>query len=125
MNVALWVVAGLLALVFLGSGAVKLVRPREKLVASATGAALEGFGAGGIKAIGTVEVLAAVGLILPAVLDVAPVLVPLAAVGLVLLMVGAIVTHVRRRESQVVVVNLVLLALALFVAWGRFGGQSF
>lgn len=125
MNIALWVVAGLLALVFVGSGAVKLVQSREKLVASATGAALEGFGAGGIKAIGTVEVLAAVGLILPAVLDVAPVLVPLAAVGLVLLMVGAIVTHVRRRESQVVVVNLVLLALALFVAWGRFGGQSF
>jgi DoxX-like family len=66
-----------------------------------------------------------VGLILPAALDIAPVLVPLAAVGLVLLMVGAIITHVRRHEAQAIVVNLALLALAVLVAWGRFGTQSF
>ena len=69
--------------------------------------------------------LAAVGLILPAVLDIVPVLVPLAALGLVLLMVGAIVTHTRRKENPMVVVNLVLLALAAFVVVGRFGPESF
>jgi len=51
--------------------------------------------------------------------------VPLAAVGLVLLMVGAIVTHLRRHESQAIVVNLAVLALAALVVWGRFGPQSF
>src|SRR6266498_2728839 len=75
--------------------------------------------------LGPLEVLAAVGLILPAALDIAPVLAPLAAVGLVLLMVGAFIAHVRRREAQAIVVTLVLLALAAFVAWGRFGPQSF
>ena len=121
MNVTLWIIAGVLAALFLASGAAKLAQPKDKLLASSTGAALAGFGPATIKAIGTLEVLAAVGLVLPAALDVAPVLVPLAAAGLVLLMVGAIVTHSRRHEPQAIVMNLVLLALAAVVAWGRFG----
>lgn len=124
MNIALWIIAGLLAVAFLANGAMKLIQPKEKLVASGMGA-LEDFSAGAVKAIGALEVLAAVGLILPAVLDIAPVLVPLAAVGVVLLMVGAIITHLRRHETQGLVLPLVLLALAVFVAWGRFGPQSF
>jgi hypothetical protein len=119
MNIALWSIAGLLALIFLAGGVVKLIQPREKLAAYGLGF-VEDVSTGTVKAIGTLEVLAAVGLILPAVLDVAPVLVPLAAVGVVLLMVGAIITHLRRHEAQAIVVNLVLLALAVFVAWGRF-----
>ncbi|MET0233035.1 MAG: DoxX family protein [Kibdelosporangium sp.] len=125
MNVILWIVAGLLAVAFLASGVMKLSQPKEKLVASSTGAALGDFGAGTIKGIGALEVLAAAGLILPAVLGIAPVLVPLAAIGLVLLMIGAIITHLRRHETQAVVVCLVLLALAGFVVWGRFGPQPF
>jgi hypothetical protein len=70
--------------------------------------------------IGALEVLGAVGLILPAVLDIAPVLVPLAAVGLALIMVGAAVTRLRRHETKLLVADLVHLALAVFVAWGRF-----
>jgi hypothetical protein len=124
MNIALWIIAGLLAVTFLAGGAMKLIQPKEKLAASGMGFA-EDFSAGTVKAIGTLEVLAAVGLILPAALDIAPVLVPLAAVGLVLLMVGAIITHLRRHEAQAIVVNLTLLALAVLVAWGRFGPQSF
>jgi hypothetical protein len=123
MNIALWSIAGLLAVAFLASGAVKLIRPKDKLIASMP--ILEGFSAGGIKAIGSLEVLAAVGLILPAALDIAPVLVPLAAVGVVLLMVGASIAHARRREAQGVVVTLALLALAAVVVWGRFGPESF
>jgi uncharacterized membrane protein YphA (DoxX/SURF4 family) len=124
MNIALWIIAGLLAVVFLASGAMKLIQPKEKLVASGMGA-LEDFSAGAVKALGALEVLAAVGLILPAVLNIAPVLVPLAAVGVVLLMVGATITHLRRHETQGIGVTLALLALAVFVAWGRFGPQSF
>jgi uncharacterized membrane protein YphA (DoxX/SURF4 family) len=123
MNIALWIVAGLLAVAFLASGAMKLIQPKEKLPAG--WGWVEDFSAGSIKAIGALEVLAAVGLILPAVLDIAPVLVPLAAVGLVLLMVGAFIAHARRREAQGAVLTLVLLALAVFVAWGRFGPQPF
>ena len=85
----------------------------------------EDFSVGAVKAIGALEVLAAVGLILTAALDIAPVLVPLAAVGLVLLMIGAMITHLRRHEAQAIVVNLAVLALAVLVAWGRFGPQPF
>lgn len=118
MNIALWIVAGLLAVAFLASGGMKLVQPREKLVAAGQGYA-EVFSGGAVKAIGVLEVLAGVGLILPAALDIAPVLVPLAAVGLVLLMIGAMVFHLRRHESQGIVTTLVIIALAGFVAWGR------
>ena len=125
MNIALWIIAGLLAVAFLAGGAMKLIQPKEKLAASSRGAFAEDFGAGTVKAIGALEILAAVGLILPAALDIAPVLVPLAAVGIVLLMVGAMITHLRRHEAQAIVVNLTLLGLAVLVAWGRLGPQSF
>jgi uncharacterized membrane protein YphA (DoxX/SURF4 family) len=124
MNIALWIVAGVLAAAFLAAGAMKLIQPKEKLTASGMAWA-DDFSPGVIKAIGALEVLAAIGLILPAALDIVPVLVPLAAVGLILVMVGAAIAHARRRESQMIIVNLVLLILAAVVAWGRFGPYSF
>ena len=123
MNVVLWVIAGLLALAFLGAGLTKLLQPKEKLATNMGWT--DDFSAGVVKTIGALEILAAVGLILPAVLGIATVLVPIAATGLVLLMVGAAITHVRRGESQMIVVNLTLLVLAAIVAWGRFGPYSF
>ncbi|MEU4549224.1 DoxX family protein [Nonomuraea dietziae] len=125
MNLALWIIAGLLAAAFLAGGVIKLTLSKEKLAAAPGGGWVEDFSAGAVKTIGALEVLAAVGLILPAVLDIAPVLVPLAAVGVVLLMVGAMITHLRRHEAKVIVANLAYLALAGFVAWGRFGPESF
>ena len=124
MNIALWIIAGLLAAAFLASGAMKLFQPKEKLVASGAGF-LEGFSPGSIQAIGALEILAAVGLILPAALGIAPVLVPLAALGLVMLMLGAVITRIRRHELKFMVADLVYLALAGFVAWGRLGPESF
>ena len=123
MNIALWIIAGLLAVGVLASGAVKLARPREELASSYGW--VEDFSAGTVKAIGIREVLAAVGLILPGAIDIAPVLVPLAAVGLAVLMAGAIITHLRRHEARVIASPIALLALAVLVAWGRFGPQSF
>jgi uncharacterized membrane protein YphA (DoxX/SURF4 family) len=124
MNIALWIIAGLLAVAFLASGAMKLAQPRQKLAASGMGWA-EDFTVGTVKGIGALEVLAALGLILPPALGIAPVLVPLAAAGLVLLMAGAFITHVRRHEAQGMVVTLALLALAALIVWGRFGPQPF
>jgi uncharacterized membrane protein YphA (DoxX/SURF4 family) len=123
MNVVLWIVAGVLALAFLAAGLTKLTQPKEKL--RATMAWVEDFSPGVIKGIGAVEVLAAIGLILPAALDVVPVLVPLAAVGLVVLMAGAAITHARHKEFPMIAINLVLLVLAAVVVWGRFGPYSF
>ena len=124
MNIALWIVAGLLAVGSFAGGGLKVILPKDKLAASGWGW-VEDFSAGTVRAIGTVEVLAAAGLILPAVLDIAPVLVPVAAVGLALLLVGATVTHLRRHEAKLMVVPLSLLALSVFVALGRFGPQPF
>ncbi|WP_151484553.1 DoxX family protein [Streptomyces albicerus] len=125
MNVALWAVAALLALVFFGAGAAKLAQSKEKLIASPSMGWAEDFPPAVIRAIGILEVLAALGLILPAAVDIAPVLVPVAASGLALTMFGAGITHSRRGEAQSVVVNVVLLALTVFVAWGRFGPHAF
>jgi hypothetical protein len=124
VNTVLWIVAGLLAVVFLAGGVTKLTRSREQLAGSGFGF-VEDLGDGMVRTIGALELLAAVGLTVPAALDVVPVLVPVTAVGVVLLMVGAVITHLRRREAQVVAVPLLLLALAVVVAWGRFGPESF
>lgn len=124
MNTVLWVIAVVLAVAFLGAGVMKLVQPKEKLAASGMGWA-ENYSAGTIKLIGALEVLAAIGLMLPAALDIAPILVPLAALGLVIIMIGAIVVHARRRETPAIGFNVVLLLLAAVVAWGRFGPHSF
>ena len=124
MNLALWIVAIVLAAVFAASGLMKLLVPKEKLVNVGQGWAQD-FSATSIRLIGVAEVLGAAGLILPAVTHIAPILVPLAAIGLVLVMVGAAVVHARRKETMNIAVNVVLLALAVFVAWGRLGPYHF
>ncbi|KUL40479.1 DoxX family protein [Actinoplanes awajinensis] len=124
MNVVLWIIAGLLAAAFLAAGAMKVLQPKEKLVASGMGWAAD-LSDVQVKLIGAVEVLGAIGLILPALLDIAPVLIPIAATGLVITMIGAVVVHVRRNENQAIAPSAVLLVLAAVVAWGRFGPYSF
>jgi uncharacterized membrane protein YphA (DoxX/SURF4 family) len=120
MNLALWIVAIVLAAAFAGSGLMKLLVRKDKLVSSGQGWAQD-YTPKNIRLIGVVELLGAAGLILPAVTHIAPILVPLAAIGLALVMVGAAIVHARRRETMNIVVNAVLLALAVFVAWGRLG----
>ncbi|MEV4552494.1 DoxX family protein [Nonomuraea wenchangensis] len=78
-----------------------------------------------IRLIGAVELLGALGLILPAVTGIASFLTPLAATGLAITMLGAAATHARRKEPTAVVVNMVLLAPAALIAWGRFGPYAF
>ena len=122
MNVVLWIIQGLLAVAFLAAGAVKLSTPREKLIT--TMGWVNDVPQRGVRAIAALEVLAGIGLILPAALKIAQVLTPLAATGLVVLMLGAAGLHARRKEPQYIVANAVLLVLAAIVAWGRFGPYS-
>jgi len=119
MNIAIWIAQGLLALVFAGAGISKLMQPYDKM-AERMGY-VKDFSPGAIRGIGVVEVLGAIGVILPALVGAlrVPWLVPLAAFGLALNMAGAMATHLRRREVPMMVGNLVLLALAAFVAYGR------
>lgn len=120
MDIALWVVAGLLAAAFLAAGLMKITTPKAKLVERLPWAA--DYSDGAVKGIGIVEVLGAIGLILPGITGIAPILVPIAAVGLAIVMVLAAVMHLRRGDGFATVVpNIVLFALAVFVAWGRFG----
>ena len=126
MNVALWIVAGLLAAAYLFSGGGKLILAKERIGTMSTSAGwVEDFSAGSVRAIGILEVLGAVGLILPAVLDIAPVMVPVTAVCWALLMVGAMIVHGRLGQFTFVMLNSVYLALAAFVAWGRLGLEPF
>jgi VIT1/CCC1 family predicted Fe2+/Mn2+ transporter len=81
---------------------------------------VEDFSQPAVRLIGAAEVLGAIGVVLPALTGVLPWLTPLAALGLVLLMVGAALTHLRRKEYGNVAINAVLLVLAAFVAYGRF-----
>ena len=115
MQTTLWIVQVLLAVIFTLTGLTKLTQPRAKMAAGPMRWAADVSDAQ-FRLIGAVEVLGAIGLILPAALGVAPMLTPLAAVGLVLIMVGAILTHVRLDEKNRLAAPVVVLGLALFVA---------
>lgn len=121
MNIALWIAQALLALAFFGAGFTKLkddrltyARARPPMTSFAEDLSDRTF-----KTIGVLEVLGAIGLVLPRLLGIAPFFTPLAALGFVGLMTGAIVTHLRRGERQLIIINVVLMLLALFVFWGR------
>ncbi|MCL4394551.1 MAG: DoxX family protein [Chloroflexi bacterium] len=118
MNVVLWIAAALLAVIFLMAGMSKLLRSKEQL--GPTMAWVEDFDPWSLRAIAVAEVLGAVGLILPAATGILPWLTPVAAVGLALVMFGAMATHTRRREFPMLIGNFILLVLAAAVAYGRF-----
>ena len=117
MNKILWVVQILLAVMFLFAGGTKIATPMPELAAQMPW--VEDFSEGTVRGIGGLEVAGAVGLIAPAVTGIMPMLTPAAAGGLALTMVGAAITHIGRGEYANIIPPLVLLALCLFVAYGR------
>jgi hypothetical protein len=124
MNVALWVVAGVLAAAFADTGSFKLRQSNQAL--SALGMTwTEDFSPAAVKVISVAEVAGALGIILPALLHVAPALVPVAAAALAVVMAGAVLVHLRRKERVDAVLAVVLGLLAVFLAWGRFGPYAF
>lgn len=120
MNIALWIAAGLLAVAFAGAGVMKLTTPVDKLMEKMRWVTPGRLAA--VRTLGALELLGAIALILPIATGIAPILTPIAAVGLAITQIGAIPLHVRLGEKQSVPVNTVLLLLAVFVAVGRFAG---
>lgn len=121
MHVALWIAAGLLALVALAGGITKTFMPLDKLSQHDGAAWTRNASPVFVRTLGVLEILAAIGLVLPAVLDIAVVMVPVTAACWIALMIGAIITHGRLGQGKLVAVNVAYLALALFIAVGRFG----
>lgn len=121
MDTVLWTLASVLSIGFVIGGSTQILLPKERFRALGASAHwVDDFGPRHITAIGTIKIIGAVGLVLPAVVGVAPVLVPLAACGLMLVMTGAGTTRFRRNEWGYLVGDLVFLALCAFLAWGRF-----
>jgi hypothetical protein len=113
MNVALWIVQGLLAALFLVAGGAKLVLPLDQMAGPV---ALPGWF---LRLLGVAEVLGAFGLVLPGLLRIRPGLTPLAAAGLVIIMIGATVVTLVGGMVAVALMDLVVALLAAFVAYGR------
>ncbi len=119
MNIALWVVQGIAAAMFMMAGGMKLMRTKEQMADQM--AWVEDFSQGQIRGIGMLEILGALGLILPLLTGILPVLTPLAAVGLLIIQVGAFFTHLRRKELVPMgIMNMMLIAIVVFIAFGRF-----
>ncbi len=125
MNTTLLIITGVLAVVALVGGVTKAFVPKAKLSAHSGGEWVEGVDDRLVKTLGILEILAAIGLTVPAVLDIAPVMVPVTAACWVLLMIGAMITHGRLGQVKFVLVNTVYLAIAVFIAWGRFGPRPY
>jgi uncharacterized membrane protein YphA (DoxX/SURF4 family) len=112
-NAVLWTVQVVLALLFLFAGGMKLVMPADQIVQQAQlPVALFRF-------IGVAEIAGGLGLVLPGLFRIRPALTPLAAAGLVVIMVGAVIITVARGPAATAVVPFVVGVLAAFVAWGR------
>ncbi len=121
MTIATWIVSGLLAAAYLLTGVMKLTRP-----VSALGEMMpytKDLPVWMTRTIGALEVLGAIGLIVPWLTGIAPILTPIAAVALALLQVVALIFHVVRKEVQPgLAFNVVLFAAAVFIAVARFAG---
>jgi putative oxidoreductase len=118
LNVGLWIAQGLLAAAFFMAGSGKATQPIADLAVNM--AWVTALPEAMVRFIGTVEVLGAIGLLLPALTRFKTWLTPLAAAGLTTIMALAIPFHLARSEPQGVVVNLVLGSVAAFIAWGRY-----
>src|SRR5690242_3909601 len=115
MRYALWIVQGLLALVFLFAGITKFTMPYEEMVAGMPVPLPAWF----LYFIGAAEILGALGLILPGITHIRPGLTPLAAAGLTIIMIGAVGTTLLSDQSVLAVIPLVVGLFTAFVAYGR------
>jgi uncharacterized membrane protein YphA (DoxX/SURF4 family) len=117
LHVGLWIVQALLAVTFIGTGLWKVLTPIPKLAAIFPwmGDVSPGF----LHATAVIDLCGGIGVLLPALTRIKPGLTVLAAVGCALLQLSAIVFHVSRGEAANTPFNILLVALALFVAWGR------
>lgn len=120
VNLLAWVMTIPVAAVFVMAGSLKLTTPRSELLKNTQMGWVDSFGAWQVKVLGALEVLGAIGVVVPWAFGIVPVLTPLAAVGLGAMMWGAMVVHALRHEWGMLPVNFVLAALPLGVAALRF-----
>ncbi|MEQ9092218.1 MAG: DoxX family protein [Balneola sp.] len=118
MNIVLWIIQGLLALIFFMAGAMKLFKSKNEL-REKLGDWVDQYTGMSIKLIGLSELLGAIGIIIPMAVGILPILTPLAAIGLAMTMVGAMKVHYQRKEKSKIVINVVLMLFAIFTAIGR------
>ena len=122
MNIALWIAAGILAVFMAGAGFVKAFMP---IAGTRKMPWTNGLSDTTIRLIGSAEILGALGLILPVATGILPILTPIAALCLAVLMAGATMTHRRINDPRsAAVTTTVLMALALVIAVGRFAGLA-
>ncbi len=117
MNTVLWILQVVVGIMFILAGVNHGFRQET---AKQMMAWMQAVSSGLLTFIGIAEILGGLGVVLPALTNILPVLTPIAAAGLTLIMILAMIFHFRRGEYQAIVVNLVLGALAAFVAYGRF-----
>jgi uncharacterized membrane protein len=117
MNTALWIAQGILAAMFLMAGIVKSTRSKEQLALKMPW--VNDFSLPIVRLVGISELLAAIGLIVPQLAGIAPVLTGLAALGIALIMVLAAIYHMRKSEWKATGFNTVLFLVSLFVVYGR------
>lgn len=120
MTVALWSMQVVLALLFLFAGSMKLIMPIEMMTAQLA-VPLPGWF---LQFIGVAEVAGALGLVLPGLLRIRPMLTPLAACGLVIVMIGATIVTLAGGDVVSALVPLVVGLLAVFVAYNRWSGMA-
>jgi uncharacterized membrane protein len=119
MNTALWIVQGLLAAMFAMAGIMKSTLPEVKLGKQFPWA--NDFSTKTVRLIGMSELLGAIGLIVPWLMGIAPILTPVAALGLCLIMVLATnIVHLKKNQYKEITLNIILFLLGAFVAYGRF-----
>jgi len=118
LHISLWIAQVILAAMFLMAGVMKSTQPIEQLGASMSW--VNDFSAGMVRFIGISELLGGIGLLLPALLRIKPVLTPLAALGLFTVMVFALVYHITKGEYESLGMNVILGAIAFFITWGRY-----
>ncbi len=118
MNIALWVVQALLAIMFILAGFPKTFQPLD-MVAKRL-AWVKDFPPAFTRFIGVSELLGAIGLILPALTHILPWLTGVAAIGLAIVMVGAVIFHIMRKEYSQIGFSIAILVLSIFVVYGRF-----
>lgn len=118
MDLTVWIIQGILALMFLMAGIMKSTQPKDKLVKSLPW--VNDFSLQTVRFIGISELTGAIGIILPQLTGIYPILSPIAAVGLAIIMVLAASHHIRKNEYKEVAFNAILLILSAFVAYYRF-----
>jgi putative oxidoreductase len=118
LNISLWVAQVLLALMFFMTGTMKTTQPIEELAKSMSW--VNDFSPGMVRFIGASELLGGIGLLLPSLLRIRPLLTPLAALGLFIVMSLAFIYHVSKGEYELLPINSILGTIALFIVWGRY-----